>query len=157
SRSKTWLNFVFATGSALAAFSQGIILGGLIQGIPVKDGAYAGGPFDWATPFSFVCGIAIIAGYGLLGATWLTMKTVGTVAARARHQAKLLLGAVLIFMAVISLWTPLTEARIAQRWFSLPNFFYLLPVPVVTALVAFLIWRWIEQGREISPFLGAIA
>ncbi len=157
SRSKTWLNFAFAGGSMLAAFSQGIILGGLIQGIDVKDGAFAGGPFDWATPFAFFCGVAIIAGYGLLGATWLTMKTEGPVAARARDQAKLLLIAVLVFMVVVSLWTPLTQARIAQRWFGVPNIFYLWPVPVVTAFVAFLVWRWIENGREAPAFLGAIA
>ena len=47
--------------------------------------------------------------------------------------------------------------RIAQRWFSLPNFYFLWPVPVVTALVAFACWRWIEQRRDVAPFLAAIA
>jgi cytochrome d ubiquinol oxidase subunit II len=65
--------------------------------------------------------------------------------------------AVLGFMAVVSLWTPLAEPRIAARWFSLPNFYFLWPVPVVTALVAFLLWRWLEQGRDVPPFLAAIA
>jgi cytochrome bd ubiquinol oxidase subunit II len=157
SRSKSWLNLAFFFGSTLAAFAQGIILGGLIQGISVKNGAYSGGAFDWATPFSFICGLAIIAGYGLLGATWLMMKTEGRVAEHARHQAKLLLIAVLVFMVAVSIWTPLTEIRVAQRWFSLPNFFYLWPVPVVTAAVAFLVWHGIEHGREAPPFLGAIA
>ena len=156
SRSKTWLNVAFSLGSGLAAFAQGVILGGLIQGIPVASGAYAGGPLDWATPFAGVCGLAMIAGYGLLGATWLTMKTEGPVSRRAREHAKVLLLAVLLFMAAISLWTPLTEPRIAARWFTLPNFLFLWPVPVVTALVAFLIWRGLERGREFPPFLGAI-
>jgi hypothetical protein len=86
SRSKTWLNVAFTVGSGLAAFSQGVILGGLVQGIPVRDGAYAGGPFDWATPFCLLTGLAIIAGYALLGACWLTMKTEGPVAVRARSR-----------------------------------------------------------------------
>ena len=157
SRSKTWLNVAFTVGSGLAAFSQGVILGGLIQGIKVENGAYAGGPFDWATPFTLLCGLAIIAGYGLLGATWLTMKTEGPVAVRARGQAKWLLLAVLFFMGVVSLWTPLTESRIAERWFSLPNFYFLWPVPLVTALTAFQCWRWLENGRDVPPFLAAIA
>ena len=157
SRSKTWLNVAFAIGSTLAAFSQGIILGALIQGIPVQNGAYAGGALDWATPFSLLIGLAMIAGYGLLGATWLAMKTVGPVAERARGQAKLLLLAVLLFMSAVSLWTPLSQARIAERWLSLPNFYFLWPVPVVTALVAFALWRWLEQGRDVPPFLAAIA
>jgi cytochrome bd ubiquinol oxidase subunit II len=156
SRSKTWLNVAFTIGSGLAAFAQGIILGGLIQGITVKNGAYAGGALDWATPFAFVCGLAMIAGYGLLGACWLAMKTEGPVAVRARGQAKTLLLVVLLFMAAVSLWTPLAQPRIADRWFSLPNFYFLWPVPVVTALVAFMIWRWLEKGREVPPFLAAI-
>ena len=157
SRSKTWLNVAFATGSTLAAFSQGVILGGLVQGIPVKDGAYAGGALDWATPFALLCGLAIIAGYGLLGATWLVMKTEGPVAESARRQATLLLVAVLVFMAAVSIWTPLSQPRIAARWFSLPNFFFLWPVPAVTALVAFMLWRWLSTGRHVGPFLAAIA
>ncbi len=155
--SKGWLNFAFAAGSTLAAFAQGIILGGLIQGIPVANGAYAGGPLDWATPFSLLCGVSMIAGYGLLGATWLTLKTEGAIARRARGQAKIFLLAVLGFMAAVSLWTPLVEPRIAERWFSTPNIFYLWPVPLVTALVAFLLWRWLDKGREVPPFLATIA
>ena len=156
SRSKTWLNVAFSVGSALAAFAQGVILGGLIQGIPVKDGSFAGGALVWATPFAVLCGLAMIAGYGLLGACWLVMKTEGAVAARARRQARVLLGAVLCFMAVVSIWTPLSEPRIAERWFALPNFLFLWPVPVVTALVAYALWRGLEAGREVTPFLGAI-
>jgi len=157
SRSKAWLNFAFSAGSALAAFAQGVILGGLIQGIKVSDGAYAGGPLDWATPFAIICGLAMIFGYGLLGATWLTLKTEGPVAERARGQAKFLLLGVLAFMAAVSLWTPYAEPRIYTRWFSLPNFYFLWPVPLVTALVAFALWRWIDQKREVLPFLAVIA
>ncbi len=157
SRSKTWLSVAFAVGSTLAAFAQGVILGGLVQGIPISEGAYSGGSFDWATPFAFLCGLSLVAGYGLLGATWLVMKTEGAVAERARGQAKVLLLAVLLFMAAVSLWTPIVEPRIAARWFSLPNFYFLWPVPAVTALTAYLAWRWIEAGRDVPPFLATIA
>jgi cytochrome d ubiquinol oxidase subunit II len=157
SRSKKGWSFAFVVGSAIAAFAQGVILAGMIAGIAVKDGAFAGGPFDWATPFALVCGLSLIAGYALLGATWLAMKTEGPVAVRARRQSKLFLIAVMFFMAVVSLWTPLAEPHIAARWFSLPNFYFLWPVPAVTALVAFACWRGIDNGREVPPFLGAIA
>ena len=157
SHSKTWWSVVFTGGSTLAGFAQGVILGGLIEGVPVRDGAYAGGPLHWASPFAFVCGLALVAGYALLGATWLAMKTEGPVAVRSRGQAKWLLLAVLGFMAVVSLWTPLAEPRIAARWFSLSNFYFLWPVPTVTALVAFAVWRGLEQRRDVLPFLAAIA
>ena len=157
SRSKIWWNRAFTIGSILAAFAQGVILGGLVHGVSVRDGAYAGGAFDWATPFGLLCGLALVAGYGLLGATWLAMKTIGPVADRARVQSKQFLIAVLAFMAVVSLWTPLAEPRIAARWFSLPNFYFLWPVPLVTALVALAAWRWIGQRRDVPPFLATIA
>ena len=157
SYSKTGWNIAFNVGSTLASLSQGVILGGLIQGVAVRDGAFSGGSFDWATPFALLCGLSLIAGYALLGATWLAMKTEGPVAQRARGQAKVLLLAVLVCMAAVSLWTPLSQPRIAERWFSLPNFYFLWPVPLVTALTAYLAWRWIENGREVPPFLATMA
>lgn len=156
SRSKTWWSAVFTGGSTLAGFAQGVILGGLIQGIAVRNGAYAGGSFDWMTPFSALCGVALVAGYGLLGATWLIMKTEGPVAERARWQAKVFLALVLVFMAAVSLWTPLSEPRIAERWFSLPNFYFLWPVPVITGLLAYGTWHWIEERRDVLPFVASI-
>jgi cytochrome d ubiquinol oxidase subunit II len=156
SRSKVWWNFAFITGSTLAAFSQGVILGALIQGVKVQNGAFAGGHFDWATPFAFLCGLALIAGYALLGATWLIMKTEGPVAERARGQAKICLLLVLAFMGAVSLWTPLSIPRISERWFSLPNFYFLWPVPTITALIAYGLWRSIEARRDVLPFVASI-
>jgi cytochrome d ubiquinol oxidase subunit II len=154
---KGWWNVAFAAGSALAAFCQGVILGGLIQGIRSDGGVFTGGPFDWATPFALLAGFGVATGYALLGATWLNMKTDGELAARSRAQAKALLAAVLVFMAAVSLWTPLAFERIAARWFSLPNILFLWPVPIVTALVAYGTWRALERGAEGLPFAGAIA
>src|SRR5215213_6761255 len=154
--SKKYWTFAFAAGSTLAAFCQGLILGGLIQGIKVENGAFAGGTFDFATPFALVCGLGVTAGYALLGACWLVMKTNGAVARRARNHARLLLLLVLLFMAIVSLWTPLEFPRIRARWFSLPNILFLWPIPLITALVAFMAWRWLERGRDIAPFFAAI-
>ena len=154
--SRKYWNAAFCGGSLTAALAQGAILGGMIQGIRQEDGAFAGGPFDWATPFAFLCGLGVTAGYGLLGATWLVMKTEGPVAERARGQAKELLLAVLGLMGAVSLWTPLAFERIAERWFATPNIFYLWPVPIVTVLTAWAAWRWLETGREVLPFLASI-
>ncbi|WP_020186143.1 cytochrome d ubiquinol oxidase subunit II [Methylopila sp. 73B] len=155
-------NVAFAGGSIVAAFCQGLILGGLLQGIDVRPTAtnglqFAGGPLDWLTPFALVCGVGVVLGYALLGATWLNMKTDGEVARRSRAQAPGLLLAMLAAMALVSLWTPLAIDRIWDRWFSFPNILYLWPAPVLTALVAFGVWRGLAAGREILPFLGSIA
>jgi cytochrome d ubiquinol oxidase subunit II len=155
--SRPYWNFAFAGGSTLAAFCQGLILGGLIQGIKFEKGAFAGGAFDWATPFSAMCGVAVVLGYALLGATWLVLKTEGAVADRARAQAKSLLVAVLAFMGIVSLWTPIAFPRIADRWFAMPNILVLWPVPLLTAVTAYAAWRWLETGREVLPFLATVA
>ena len=154
--SKRYWNFAFAAGSTIAAICQGVILAALIQGIKVENGVFAGEPFDWATPFALLCGLGVAAGYALLGATWLVLKTEGAVAERAREQAKGLLIVVLAFMAVVSLWTPLAFDRIARRWFSTPNIYFLWPVPLVTALTAVMAWRWLDERREALPFLASI-
>jgi cytochrome d ubiquinol oxidase subunit II len=154
-RTRRW-DVVFAASSTLAAFCQGIVLGGFVQGIKVVDGAFAGGAFDWATPFAALCGLGVTAGYALLGATWLVMKTEGEIANRSRRQARVLLAAVLAFMAIVSLWTPLAFERIAARWFSYPNILFLWPVPIVTLLVAYAGWRGLQQNSASLPFLAAI-
>jgi cytochrome bd ubiquinol oxidase subunit II len=154
--SKKHWTFAFVAGSTLAAFCQGLILGGLIEGIKVENGAFAGGPFDWASPFPVFCGLGVVTGYALLGATWLVMKTEGAVAKRARSEAKLLLVAVLVFMAVVSVWTPLSFERIATRWFSFPNILFFWWVPAATALIAFAAWRWLESEHPVLPFLATI-
>jgi cytochrome bd ubiquinol oxidase subunit II len=154
---KPFWNGVFAAASTIAGLCQGFVLGGLVQGIAVENGAFSGGPLDWATPFGLLCALGVVAGYALLGATWLMLKTDGDMARRAATKAKVLLVAVLVFMAAVSIYTPLAIPRIAQRWFTLPNLFYLSPIPVLTALVAFAQWRFIEARREAAPFLATIA
>ena len=81
----------------------------------------------------------------------------GSVARRARVEARLLLVAVIAFMAVVSIWTPLDVERIAVRWFSLPNILFIWWVPAATALVAFAAWRWLESEHDVLPFLATIA
>jgi cytochrome bd ubiquinol oxidase subunit II len=156
SRSKWGWDIAFTGGSFVAALCQGAILAGLLQGIKVENGAFAGGAFDWATPFAALCALGVAAGYALLGALWLVLKTEGSLAVRSREQAKVLLLVVLAFMAAVSVWTPLADARIAQRWFSLPNILFLWPVPIVTAAVAAFAWHSLERGAELPPFVAAV-
>jgi cytochrome d ubiquinol oxidase subunit II len=149
-------DLAFGAGSTIAAFAQGVVLGGLIQGVTLVDGRFAGGPFDWATPFALMCGLGLVAGYALLGATWLIARTEGGLAGEARRLARPLLIAVLAFIVLVSLWTPFGFERIASRWFTAPNIYFLSPVPVVTVLVAWLAWRSIGGKAEILPFAATI-
>jgi cytochrome bd ubiquinol oxidase subunit II len=154
-RHRKW-DIAFVGGSIVAAFSQGVVLGGLLQGIRVEDGQFAGGTFDWATPFSLMCGLALVVGYGLIGAGWLVMKTDGPVQARARQLGRPLLMAFGAFIAAVSLWTPLAFPRIAARWFDWPMPLYLAPLPLATAALLLVAWRSLNRGGEALPFLCAV-
>jgi cytochrome bd ubiquinol oxidase subunit II len=155
-----WRRFwgrAFCAGSALATFAQGIVLGSFIQGFNVSGRHFAGGNFDWATPFALLTGVALLFGYALLGAGWLILKTEGELQRWARRMGRISLLVVLIAIAAVSIWTPFAEPRIATRWFSWPNILYLSPVPVLTALLAVAEWRALSRSAELAPFVGAVA
>ena len=149
-------NKAFFLGSLLATFAQGVVLGSFIQGIEVEGRNFAGGMLDWLTPFSLFCGVALIAGYALLGATWLIWRTIGILQDWCFRVARRLLLAVLAMVAVVSLWTPILEPSIAARWFALPNILLLSPVPLMVGFLAFGLWRALDEGREALPFTFAM-
>lgn len=141
----------FLGGSILATFTQGMVVGAVINGFPVNGRTFAGGPFDWLTPFTLFCGLGLVIAYALLGATWLVMKSENALQVRMRQVAKRLLLALLLVIATISLWTPLAHPAIASRWFTLPNLFFLLPVPVLVLLLS--LWQWRSLANPVSEKL----
>ena len=154
-RHRKW-DVSFAAGSVVAAFAQGLVLGGLLEGIRIENRQFAGGAFDWLTPFSLMCALALVIGYALIGACWLIMKTSDDVERRARRFAVPLLLALLAFVALVSVWTPLEHPHVAARWFGWPNLLWLSPVPVATAALAFACWRGITGPRPALAFYSAV-
>jgi cytochrome d ubiquinol oxidase subunit II len=149
-------NRSFFWGSLVAAFAQGVLLGALVQGVHVEDLRYAGGMFDWFSPFSILTGIGVVAGYGLLGATWVIYKTEGEIQDWARRAAIVLGGGTMIAMAAVSIMTPLMRPMIADRWFGGINLVYFAPVPLLTGALAVWLFYSILSRRELAPFLSSI-
>ncbi|MBD1554984.1 cytochrome d ubiquinol oxidase subunit II [Pseudomonas typographi] len=143
----------FIGGSLAATFFQGVALGAFIDGIPVVERHYAGGALAWLTPFSLFCGLGLIAAYALLGSTWLIMKTEGPLQARMYQVTKPLILVLLAVVGVVSLWTPLAHGDIAQRWFSTPNLFWFLPVPLLVLATVAGLWWAVGRGANYIPFL----
>ena len=121
------------------------------------DIAFAGGPFDWLTPFTLLCGVGLLLGYALLGACWLVMKTTDELEQRCRKLATPLLAGLIATIVLVSIWTPLEYERVAERWFSLPNLLYLSPVPLITAVLVVMCWRGIRRGHATTAFYSAVA
>ena len=148
-------DIAFAAGSILAAFTQGIILGTFVKGygnhLPLSHSAY-----HWLTPFTIFTGVAVVCGYALLGATWLIIKTEGVLQARMFKAAKVLLPVVAFFLVSVSIWTPIIEPQVMQRWFSLPNFYYLSALPILTILIVFYNFYCLQKKKERLPFILTI-
>ena len=156
-RGKFLWDWAFAGGSTVAAFAQGVALGALVQGIPVANRAYAGGWWDWLTPFSLLTGVALVVGYALLGATWLVYKTEGELQREAYRFAWLGAVGTLLLIGAVSLWTPFLDPAFMARWLSWPQLLYTAPVPLLVAGAALVLFRGLARHDELSPFLAAQA
>ncbi len=159
-RTKRWKKVwdaAFFGGSLIATFMQGIALGALVQGIEMENRAYAGGWWDWLTPFSILTGFALIAGYALLGATFLILKTEHDLQAQMRNYAWKLGIATLGFIGVVSLLTPLQDSVYFERWFNFPGSLYTIFVPALVALAAFMLFSGLKSKKDATPFLSSLA
>lgn len=151
----------FHWGSVLATFAQGLVLGSIVQGVPLEDGRFVGGMFDWLTPFAFVVGCAMVWGYTLLGATWLVIKTEGELLRWSRNVATIAAVVVILMMMVVSLWVPALDAAAADRWglrYPEINWERLLPLTPVPLLVVIAFWKLLQglrNGRTYAPHLWA--
>jgi len=146
----------FAWGSYIATFCQGVALGTFINGFTVRDDAYAGGPIDWLTPFGLFTGLGLLVAYALLGSTWLVMKTEGRLQSRMKEFARRIAIAVLLAIAIVSLWTPFSHPEVAARWFALPNVVLFSPVPVLVLLATWALLRTLKRDSHAAPFVLAL-
>jgi cytochrome d ubiquinol oxidase subunit II len=147
----------FIGGSVTAAFFQGVALGAFLEGIPVSGRTYAGGPIDWLAPFPLMAGAGVMIAYTLLGSTWLIMKTEGELQARMKKVARPFALLLLAAIVAVSIWTPLADPHVAERWFSFPNILFLAPVPLLVLLSIFLLLRSIGRDPYQGPFVAALA
>ncbi|MFA6218385.1 MAG: cytochrome d ubiquinol oxidase subunit II [Erythrobacter sp.] len=152
---KVW-DFAFTAGSLVAALAQGMVLGALLQGIDVADRAYAGSWFDWLTPYTLLTGLGVVAGYALLGATWLIIKVEARALDHAYRLARVAFVATLVLLGAVSLYTPFLDGQYWQRWFTMPNILFASQVPLLTAIIAFALMRALAGRRTYAPFLLAL-
>jgi cytochrome d ubiquinol oxidase subunit II len=156
-RSRFVWDQAFFWGSLLATYAQGVVLGSFVRGYEVHERQFAGSVFDWAQPFPLAVGAGLVFGYVLLGATWLVTKTEAGLQQWARKKARLALFGVIVFIAIVCIWTPLLEPKIAQRWLSWPESAWLAPVPIATVVIAAWLWNSLWSSREGAPFFAAMA
>ncbi|CAK17434.1 cytochrome d ubiquinol oxidase subunit II [Pseudomonas entomophila] len=143
----------FIWGSLVATFFQGVALGAFIEGFKVVDRKFAGGTLDWLTPFTLFCGLGLIVAYTLLGCTWLIMKTEGPLQQKMHDMARPLALVLLAVIGIVSLWTPIAYPQIAERWFSMPNLVWFMPVPILVLVTFYGLLRAVARNAHYTPFL----
>ena len=147
-------DLAFTGGSYVATFFQGVALGAFLNGFEVRNGSYVGGAFDWLTPFSLFTGVGLLVAYALLGATWLIIKTEGSLHDRMVALARPVTLALLAVIGVVSLWTPLAHEAIAQRWFQWPHIAFFAPVPLLVLLTGYGLLRSLRREQPgVAPFM----
>ena len=156
-RRKALWGVAFGAGSLIAATMQGLALGGIISGISVVDGAFAGGIWDWLNPFALLVAVGVVCGYALLGATYLILKTGGELQARSYQRARLAAWLMLAAAAGVTVWTPLQYAEVAQRWFSMPAMLYIGILPLAATGAFVMLLCSLAQRRERAPFFWCLA
>jgi cytochrome d ubiquinol oxidase subunit II len=157
SRRKVFWSNAFFAGSFIATFGQGLTLGAYISGIQVKDGLFAGGAFDWLSPFSVMVGFALVAAYALLGATYLILKTESLLQERAFDYARKAVIIVGFFLVVVTIWTPLHDPYVLERWLTKPRIFFIWVFPLLGVLAYIRLLYSVKHHREHEPFwLSAI-
>jgi cytochrome bd ubiquinol oxidase subunit II len=153
---RRWWDWSFSLGSILATLTQGLVLGSYINGIAVRNEVFAGSAYGASSPFALICALGLLAGYALLGATWLIFKTAGSTQQFGRAAATPSLALAALFLVTISIWTPLDHRYVALRWFSAPAIHFIWIPPLLTALLLYGIWRALHRAHDALPFLLSI-
>ncbi len=156
-RMQAFWEWGFAIGSMLAALAQGLALGGLVQGITVANRSFAGGTWDWLTPFSVLTAVALMTGYALLGATWLNLRTEGMPQLNARAIARPLAVGFVALIGAVSLATVFVRPEYMDRWFGWPAILYSLTVPLLVLAAAWALWTGLRDDLAGRAFLATLA
>jgi cytochrome d ubiquinol oxidase subunit II len=154
-RKQIWSK-AFFLGSLVAVVSQGLTLGGVISGTAVVNNRFAGGPFDWLTPFSVFVGMALVVGYVLLGSTYLIIKTTGAIQHRAYRQAFRAALLVLVSQVIVTVWTPLHYPHVLKLWLNPPRIYFIWVFPLMGLVAFYGLLRSLKKQRELLPFACSV-
>jgi cytochrome d ubiquinol oxidase subunit II len=152
-KKRLW-GMAFGVGSLAAIIGQGFAFGGLLSGLKVRDGAFAGGQWDWCNGLSILVAVGVVFGYSMMGSSYLIMKTDGKL--RARSQLYLIIASFSSFILLIacSLTFFFLHEPVLQKWSSGSQKFYLLLLVLAEALVFFLLLKSaFRRKNDRMPYL----
>ena len=149
----TW-NWLFFAGSLMTSLAQGFMLGKYVMGLESTLGTWV---------FAMITAVFLTVAYSFIGACWLILKTEFTLQSKAVDWAKGGIWGLVLGLGAVSLATPLVSPRIFDKWFTYPEIVLLAPMPLLSALLVWLLWRSLQRLPNASdkgaraPFLYAIS
>jgi cytochrome d ubiquinol oxidase subunit II len=143
----------FALGSLLATLAQGFALGGLLSGLDVVNGRFAGSLWGWFNPFSLVVALGVLFGYLMLGANYLSWKTEGPLQQWCFHWSKAASVITLIISIGVYLWTTSRYPSMARKWVSVPDLFTTGFFPLLAGAAFVLYFRSLWGRRAFATLL----
>lgn len=145
-RQQRWWDYSFSFGSLLAAISQGIILGSLVQAAQVPNNE-SRVHLNEFTLFTLLTGVSVACGYALLGACWLIRKSEGALNIRSRVLGQYMLIAVVTGLSIISLWMLVDQAYVRNRWLTWPGSLWLMPIPLLCIACSLTLWQQFKRSK----------
>ncbi|BAC89137.1 cytochrome d ubiquinol oxidase subunit II [Gloeobacter violaceus] len=154
---KLFWNYAFGLGSFLAALGQGFALGSVLQGITVDAaGRFAGSTWDWLSWQSVLVALTLIQGYVLIGSTYLITKTEGELQDTHYRTAKIAALTTLVGAVFITISTPIFYESARTRLFQEPFIYIFAAIPLLGALLIWLLLRSLSRRQERAPFIWTI-
>lgn len=116
----------FFLGSLVVALSQGYMVGRFIIGF---QGGWSG------QFFAAFFGLLVVAGYLLMGACWLILKTEDALQKKAIRWARRAIWTMVLGALLSSLTAPFVATRIYDRMFAFPEVTLLLVMPLISIVL----------------------
>jgi len=159
---RSLLDGTFGLASALLIIFYGAALANVLRGVPLQTDGYfflplwtnwrpgpTPGILDW---YTVIGGLVALVALTLHGALWLTIKTSGDLARRARQVINPLWIALAILTAISLAATIAVRPGTLNNYFDYPVTFG-VPVGVVASMVG--IWIWNRRAQEVKAFLAS--
>ncbi|WP_347986078.1 cytochrome d ubiquinol oxidase subunit II [Methylomonas sp. AM2-LC] len=152
----TLWNLGFGYSSVLASLAQGIAFGGLIGGLLVFDGNYQGKVWGWFTPFSLLVSVGVVSGYALLGATYLMIKTEGSIQVKCIYQAYVAAALQITILIAVIIWIPRFNPYFAARWANNLSGPYISFFLLLAVFAFFMLLSALQRRFEIRAFFWSV-
>jgi cytochrome d ubiquinol oxidase subunit II len=156
SENKRLWNRLFALASFVITLAQGFALGTVLEGIPSHDGHFTGSILGWLAPFPIVVAAGVVSGYGLLGTTYLILRTDGDLQGRARRASFGFALVTFLASAAVTLWTPFLYPAVATKWFAAPTLYLIAPLPIAALGAFYILVRALRRHWEAVPFIATV-